>query len=345
MEPGTALFIAKCVDALRDEKVRIAIGCILLGIIIAVVIPFTMAGSVLSAVFAIINPQLLGNIEDDLHYQAIQEVKAEKDIENGLSVYTLKIIDLIHHHDIMRDKGQIREYINEYFVVKEEVEVEVVEDEPVESNTEESEDDKEKLVPGDSKKTITKIIFRFLTPDEIMSMVTGPPFNFGAEELEAIRQMVYQPPTTEDIVFNGKFPMPCNGYISSPFGYRVDPISGKNSYHSGIDIVPAHRAPLIAIADGEVVAVHNTYGAIYGNTITIKHTVDGQTFYTFYAHCSSIVAAVGTKVKQCELVAYEGGDQKLDPNPGRTTGAHLHFEIRRSQDGNEVNPMDYLSGK
>ena len=342
MEPGTALFIAKCADALRDKRVRVVIGFVLAGLVLIFAIPITMAGSVLSGVIAILNPQLLGDIEDDLHYQAIQEVKAEKHIENDLSVYTLKIIDLIHHHDIMRDKAAIRDYIKEYFVVEEEIEVEEDVVEPV--NSEEAKDN-DKPVPGESKKKLVKKkIFRFKTTDEIMSMVTGPPFNFDAEALEAIRQLVYMPPTVEDIVFNGKFPMPCNGYISSPFGYRTDPISGKQSYHSGIDIVPAHRAPLIAIADGEVVAVHNTYGAIYGNTITIKHEVDGQTFYTFYAHCSSIVAAVGSKVKQCEVVAYEGGDQKLDPNPGRTTGAHLHFEIRLSQGGNEVNPMNYLSG-
>ncbi len=346
MEPGTALFLAKVADALRDRRTWVAIGCILMGVIFLIIVPFSMAGSVLSAVFALLNPQLLGDLEDDLHYQAIQEVKAEKEIDNDLNVYTLKIIDLLHHHDLMRDKGEIKAYIEDYFVLEEEVVVEE-EDETVIENPEytEGEGTEDTPVPGESGQVITKIIYKFKTPDEIMEMVTGPPFYFGEEELEAIRQLVYMPPTTDEIVFNGKFPMPCNGYISSPFGYRIDPITGKSSYHSGIDIVPAHHAPLIAIAEGTVVAVHNTYGAIYGNTITIKHEVDGQTFYTFYAHCSSIVAAVGAKVKQFDVVAYEGGDQKTDPNPGRTTGAHLHFEIRLSQGGNEVDPLRYLSGK
>ncbi|MEG1448875.1 MAG: M23 family metallopeptidase, partial [Oscillospiraceae bacterium] len=176
----------------------------------------------------------------------------------------------------------------------------------------------------------------------IMSMVLTSPFNFDDEKIIAIEQLVYQPPTTEDVVFKGKLPMPCNGYVSSPYGDRIDPINGKRFFHTGIDLVPQHRASLIAVADGTVVNVTTKIGGDYGNNVTIKHNIDGKTLYTFYAHCHSILVQVGTEVKQGDVVAIEGGQPNVDNNPGRSTGAHLHFEIRKSQNGNTVNPADYL---
>ena len=337
MEMSTAMLVAKVADAARDRRVWTAAGCVILGVLLLLAVPITMAGGILSTVYALINPILLGNLEDDLHYQAIQEVRAEYEIENDLNVYTLKVIDLLHHHDLMRDRGEIRQYLIDYFILEEEVEIEKEEDEEESESSDESEDEDE-----EETETETIIIYRFLLPDEIMEMIAGPPFNFGVEEMEAIREMIFNPPTTEELNFTGKLPMPCSGYISSPFGYRVDPLTGKNSYHSGIDIVPMHRAPLKAVADGTVVRI-NLAGAIYGNTITIRHTVDGKTIYTYYAHCSSIAAKVGDTVKQGDVVAYEGGGSK-DPNPGRSTGHHLHFEIRLNIYGGQVDPLKYLAG-
>lgn len=336
MELSTAMLIAKAADAARDKRVWTAVGCVLLGVLLLIAVPVTMAGSILTTVYALINPILLGDLEDDLHYQAIQEVRQEYEIENDLNVYTLKVIDLLHHHDLMRDKSEIKQYIIDYFILEEEVEVDV-------EKEGDEEQDNELDTDGESEKeTETVIIYRFLLPDEIMEMIQKAPFNFGAEELEAIQEMIYNPPTTEELNFTGKLPMPCSGYISSPFGYRLDPLTGKTSWHSGIDIVPTHHAPLKAIANGTVVRI-NLGGAIYGNTITIRHTVDGQTIYTYYAHCSAIVAKVGDTVKQGDVVAYEGGG-KNDPNPGRSTGHHLHFEIRLSMMSNQVDPLKYLEG-
>lgn len=338
MEISTAMLIAKVADAARDKRVWTAAGCIVLGVLLLIAVPLTMAGGILTTVYALINPILLGDLEDDLHYQTIQEVRQEFEIENDLNVYTLKVIDLLHHHDLMRDKGEIRQYLIDYFILEEEVEVEV----EMEGDEEQGNETEGEEVDESEKETETIIIYRFLLPDEIMAMISGPPFNFGAEEMEAIREMIYNPPTTEELNFTGKLPMPCSGYISSTFGYRLDPLTGKRSWHSGIDIVPAHHAPLKAIADGTVVRI-NLAGAIYGNTITLQHTVDGQTIYTYYAHCSSIAAKVGDTVKQGDVVAYEGGGSK-DPSPGRSTGHHLHFEIRLSLMGSQVDPLKYLVG-
>ena len=132
------------------------------------------------------------------------------------------------------------------------------------------------------------------------------------------------------------------GYtLTSDYGYRVDPIDGTTSFHSGVDLRGPHHGNIYAVADGEV-----TYAGVqssYGNCVEIKHIVNGETIYSFYAHMSQIDVQVGDTVTQGQVIGLEGGDPATDPNPGRTTGHHLHFEIR-SNSGytNHVNPHDYL---
>ena len=328
MAANTVLMAAKAAGALRSRKVQAAIGIALLSLSVLLTLPMMMGGAILSALYAAINPSVTGRLEDDLHWQVIQEIKAELAIENDLHVSTLKVIDLEHHHDFLKDRSEIREYLLDNFIITEQIEV------PMEVG--------DVPVPGQTDDTKLITVHRFKTPDEIMTMLSGAPFHFDAETLEAIRELVYTPPTTEELHYTGKFPMPCSGYITSPYGERIDPITGESSWHKGIDIVPAHHAPLKAIAEGTVARV-NLGGEIYGSTITIKHVVDGETFYTYYAHCSSIARSVGDTVRQGEVVAYEGG-ASTDPSPGRSTGHHLHFEIRLTLAGNQVNPMEYLSG-
>nr|MCR5146515.1 M23 family metallopeptidase [Clostridia bacterium] len=129
--------------------------------------------------------------------------------------------------------------------------------------------------------------------------------------------------------------------VSSDYGYRVDPLDGSSSFHSGIDLVGKHNANIYSIADGEV-----TWAGVqssYGNCVEIKHIVQGKTIYSFYAHMAQIDVKVGDKVKQGDVIGLEGGDPITDPNPGRTTGHHLHFEIRTGYGyKNNVNPRLYL---
>ncbi len=133
-----------------------------------------------------------------------------------------------------------------------------------------------------------------------------------------------------------------DGYtITSDYGYRVDPIKNITAFHSGVDLRGPHHGNIYAVADGEV-----TYAGVqssYGNCVEIKHIVNGETIYSFYAHMSQIDVQVGDTVTQGQTIGLEGGDPATDPNPGRTTGHHLHFEIR-SNSGytNNVNPHDYM---
>ena len=137
-------------------------------------------------------------------------------------------------------------------------------------------------------------------------------------------------------------PMESEYKITSSYGLRVDPITGEEKKHKGIDIKGEHHTEILAVSKGEV-----TYSGVmgsYGNCIEVKHIVKGETIYSFYAHLSERKVKEGDEVEQGEVIAIEGGDQKIDPNPGSTTGHHLHFEMRKaSGSGNDVDPSRYIN--
>ena len=123
-----------------------------------------------------------------------------------------------------------------------------------------------------------------------------------------------------------QWPLPIAGTITSPQGYRTDPITGEISYHSGTDITAPEGTPILAAADGTVTIANATdsWGGSYGYYVKIDH---GSGLTTLYAHCSSICVTAGQQVKSGQVIAYVG-------QTGRATGPHLHFEI---QGGANVN--------
>lgn len=116
-----------------------------------------------------------------------------------------------------------------------------------------------------------------------------------------------------------QWPLPVAGTITSPQGYRTDPITGETSYHSGTDIAVPEGTPILAAADGTVTVANalDSWGGSYGYYVKLDHG-DGLT--TLYAHCSSICVTAGQQVKAGEVIAYVG-------QTGRATGPHLHFEV------------------
>ena len=116
-----------------------------------------------------------------------------------------------------------------------------------------------------------------------------------------------------------QWPLPVAGTITSPQGYRTDPITGEISYHSGTDISVPEGTPILAAADGTVTIANATdsWGGSYGYYVKIDH---GGGLTTLYAHCSRICVTVGQKVRAGQVIAYVG-------DTGRATGSHLHFEI------------------
>ena len=119
-----------------------------------------------------------------------------------------------------------------------------------------------------------------------------------------------------------------SGWMSSYFGKRTDPFTGKPAYHRGVDFAGKEGAEVIAVADGVVTWSSNRYG--YGEMVEINH---GNGYATRYAHNSSNLVAVGDEVRKGQTVALMG-------DTGRATGPNLHFEVLHK--GKRVNPVSFI---
>jgi len=126
-----------------------------------------------------------------------------------------------------------------------------------------------------------------------------------------------------------QWPLPGRTFISSPFGNRRDPIDGVTRFHSGVD-VPAPMGTNIFAAESGTVIFSGWQGG-FGNTVIIDH---GNGKQTLYAHASSLLVRNGQVVSRGQAIARVG-------TTGRSTGNHLHFEVRIN--GSTVNPMNFTS--
>nr|WP_298192207.1 peptidoglycan DD-metalloendopeptidase family protein [Novosphingobium sp.] len=117
-------------------------------------------------------------------------------------------------------------------------------------------------------------------------------------------------------------------YISSGFGYRVDPFTGGGAFHAGLDFRGPIGAPILAAATGTVSFTGMKQG--YGNCVEITH---GNGLLTRYAHMSRILARVGQVVEPGRIIGAIGSS-------GRSTGPHLHFEVRIAD--RPVDPRPFL---
>lgn len=116
--------------------------------------------------------------------------------------------------------------------------------------------------------------------------------------------------------------------MSSGFGYRSDPFTGAGAMHSGLDFKGPHATPIVAAADGIVTA--SGWQGGYGNTVEITHA---NGLVTRYAHLSGITVSLNQKVDRGLQIGRMG-------STGRSTGTHLHFEVRVN--GQAINPMKFL---
>lgn len=120
----------------------------------------------------------------------------------------------------------------------------------------------------------------------------------------------------------------------SPYGWRKHPITGKRTFHHGVDVALPVGTPLTAPADGVVVKKGN--GPSGGITLIVKHADD---LFTVYYHLSKPSHfMVGSRFERHEVIAFSG-------NTGASTGPHLHWEVRKSaRFGDTVDPVPYLQG-
>ena len=119
-----------------------------------------------------------------------------------------------------------------------------------------------------------------------------------------------------------------SGWLSSYFGKRTDPFTGKPANHTGIDFAGKHGDEITAVADGVVTWSGDRYG--YGVMVELNH---GNGYSTRYAHNSENRVSVGDEVKKGQVVALMG-------KTGRATGPNLHFEVLH--DGRRVNPVKFI---
>jgi murein DD-endopeptidase MepM/ murein hydrolase activator NlpD len=135
-------------------------------------------------------------------------------------------------------------------------------------------------------------------------------------------------PEVEDIVsVPSRNPLNA-GFMSSGYGMRVHPVLGRRKRHKGIDLAAPTGTPVFATADGSIARADRSRS--YGLVIYIDHGADLE---TRYAHLSKLLVADGQRVKKGDLIGYVG-------STGRSTGPHLHYEVRVA--GVAVNPIPYM---
>jgi len=146
------------------------------------------------------------------------------------------------------------------------------------------------------------------------------------EYLSKVEAKVLQQSVLKDMLPNSS---PVNAaYNSSSYGWRIDPFTGSKAFHEGLDFSADIGTPIRAAADG-IVSLAEVSGG-YGNLVKIDH---GSGLETRYGHASKIFVKAGERVVKGQVIAEVG-------NTGRSTGPHLHYEIRLN--GNALDPREYL---
>ncbi len=193
------------------------------------------------------------------------------------------------------------------------------------------------------------IIFFAMILGAIISILTAPGdirSNFFSEDktgrisaMEASAGYCHGIPIIDSLNMKmGAYPWPLNGTVTCKYGWRI--LYGENDFHGGIDISTGKNDPVISISDGVVERVRIDKKS-YGLYILIKHD-DG--FYTLSAHLAQAYVKEGERVERGQTIALEGGEPGVDPYPGRSTGRHLHFEIRQTANSDSrIDPLTFLN--
>jgi murein DD-endopeptidase MepM/ murein hydrolase activator NlpD len=176
-------------------------------------------------------------------------------------------------------------------------------------------------------------------PQEVMSGKSVPFNDFLAmldelddemtdrkQKLSVLESVLLSRSLSERVMPSGR-PI-AEGWLSSRFGKRNDPFSGKQEFHKGLDFAGKKGADVVAVGDGVVSWSGKRSG--YGNLVEVTH---GNGYVTRYGHNENNLVKVGETVKKGELIARMG-------STGRSTGPHVHFEVLRN--GKAVNPSRYI---
>jgi murein DD-endopeptidase MepM/ murein hydrolase activator NlpD len=158
-------------------------------------------------------------------------------------------------------------------------------------------------------------------PDDLSRLAPQSEVMFSdLDKLALLRTIIGNLPITSPIK---------DGRQESPFGHRIDPFTGHLAFHAGIDLSGEQEAGILATADGKVVAAGRN-GA-YGKAVDIDH---GYGIVTRYGHMSKILVEEEQIVRRGEIIGLQG-------STGRSTGAHLHYEVRYNDQ--PMNPKNFLN--
>lgn len=147
------------------------------------------------------------------------------------------------------------------------------------------------------------------------------------QQLEVLEQLLAERRLNEAEYLAGRPVL--QGYVSSPFGRRTDPLTGRGSVHKGVDFAAKAGSPVVSVAAGVVTFSGRKNG--YGNVVEVSHA-DG--YVTLYGHNKRNLVQVGDLVKRGQTIALVG-------STGRSTGYHVHFEVTKL--GRVVNPSSYIA--
>ena len=150
--------------------------------------------------------------------------------------------------------------------------------------------------------------------------------NLRGSQLSALENLILSRKVHQEIYPEGR-PVRV-GFISSPFGERIDPFTGSEEFHEGIDFAAPMGTPIRAVAAGVVTWAGPMGG--YGNLVQIDH---GDGYSTRYGHSEKVLVHVGETVKRGDVIALVG-------DTGYSTGPHVHFEVLKN--GHEINPAAFI---
>jgi len=176
----------------------------------------------------------------------------------------------------------------------------------------------EELIPGAESLQISNVVYALESLDDQL--------DDRAEQLSVLEDFLLDRKLQDEVHPEGRPVMA--GYISSRYGNRTDPFTGRAAFHKGIDFAGRQGAEIVAVASGVVTWSGPRYG--YGQMIEINH---GNGYATRYAHNSDNLVAVGDTVKRGQRIGRMG-------DTGRATGANLHFEVLKN--GRTVDPLTFI---
>lgn len=167
------------------------------------------------------------------------------------------------------------------------------------------------------------------TPPKFINIINelAEQINDREQQLETLESLMADRSLQDDVFVAGRPVL--KGWMSSRYGRRTDPFTGKVAWHSGVDFAGKQGSEIVAVASGVVIESGERNG--YGGMIKINH---GNGFQTRYAHNKKNFAKVGDVVKKGQVIALMG-------STGRSTGPHVHFEVYKY--GRPVDPAAYIN--